>query len=287
MFSNAMLNAVTMLLFAGGPVQPPGGGADVGGFEIDASALENRPADTLPQQLLPASAFAVEAIWGGIVQSTELPGLVDAIGNREYFESPTWYLERNAVTGAILILRKPVPVDPQPQDENALRLDSLQRLSAWGLPATEVQRVLQRRVLVQHESDYLQQPTPPIIHRYKTFVFRGINGVPIEGSRAVLTHHRDGSFNRALINWPPLAPTGHKLRSDLTVTEITARAIAALRRAGEREGEATLTWCYRPTELDDGSIALELVVNARMPATHYEDGTSEEPRVITVKIDAY
>lgn len=287
MFANAMINAVTILLFAGGPVQPPGGESDVGGFDIDASALANRPADTLPQQRLPAGAFAIEAIWGGLVQSSEQPGMVDAINDREYYESPTWYLERNELTGAVLVLRKPVPVDPQPQDENELRLDSLQRLSAWGLPATEVQRVLQRRVLVQHESDNSQPPTPPAIHRYKTFVFRGINGVPIEGSRAVLTHHRDGSFNRALINWPPLAPTGHKLRSDLTVQEIAARAIAALRRAGEREGQATLTWNYLPTELEDGSIVLELVVNARMPATHYEGGTSEEPRVITVKIDAY
>jgi len=125
----------------------------------------------------------------------------------------------------------------------------------------------------------------PKIHRYKTFVLRGINGIPIQGNRAVITHQLDGSFQRALVKWPPLAAAGHKLATTLTVAEIEQRAAAALRDAGESSGAVPLRWKYVPTLLDSGEITLELVASARVKSKQHEKFT-EEPREIDVPVDA-
>ena len=95
----------------------------------------------------------------------------------------------------------------------------------------------------------------PSVHRNKTFVLRGFNGVPVQGHRAVVTHSPDGVIHRALVRWPALAPSGHALRTSLTTAQISLRAIQAL----EAEGE--------PAPLLMWALAEELAVLRDMPQT--------------------
>ncbi len=255
-----------------------------GDFTMQIAGIVERPASALPAsgvtpQSFTASVFALE-----LMNVSEPFVLIEGLLTRKFYESANWYLEIDALDGSVLALRKPTTVDPSPQDENAIREESEMRMMSWGVSPQEVIRVLQRRTMWQHEND--QGASAPQLHRYKTFFIRGINGVEIEGNRAVLTYHRDGSFHRALLHWPPLATAGHRLRSDLPIAEIVERVQLELMQAGEFEGDVELGWKYVPKQMSNGAIALELVVSAKLAGVSHAEH-DEEPRVFNVSIDAY
>lgn len=104
----------------------------------------------------------------------------------------------------------------------ALQRSATARLGAWGVPTSEIGRVLQRRTLAQ-DADGTRLAAERV-HRYKTFVFRAINGVPVEGHSAVVTHGLDGALVRAFVKWPPFAASGHLLHSRVSTTDIQERA---------------------------------------------------------------
>jgi hypothetical protein len=256
-------------------------------LEIDSSAIAVAPDAALPARPLPSEAFRPGHVVRTLIRTDErfAAGPV-RVGSRERFRSPSWSLEMDAPNGRILILKGTPAGPPEALDESRLRTLALMRLASFGIPPGEIGRVVQRRSMAQHQDGDSARPTPPELHRHKTFVFRGLGGVPVEGHRAVVSHGPDGSFHRALVTWPPLAGAGHALRTPLTVAEIEARAVAALARAGESAGLAHLRWKFRPTPGPGGEVVLRLMVGAHLGAVRAADGTTEEPREIDVDVDA-
>lgn len=256
------------------------------GFEFDASALQERPSGLQEVEALAGSAFAVDAIAESLLQAQASFESTKTVAGREFLQSDSWYLERNPGEGRILALRKPSAVKGAPQDPATLEASAVARLHAWGIPSIEMGIVLQRQLMGQdQELGEVEQPT---LYRHKTFVFRTFDGVRVEGNRAVVTNNPDGSLQRVMIHWPPLAPSGHQLRSVLTVSEIVERARAAVSREGASEGPVTLQWKYVPSTQEDGSITLKLMVSARIAAAENEQHEDvDEPRLVDVPVDAF
>lgn len=82
----------------------------------------------------------------------------------------------------------------------------------------------------------------PTVHRYKTLIQRALNGVRVEGHRAVVSPGTDGRFARVLVKWPPLAREGHQPRTPLTLAEVEQRALVALKAEGVTSGRVKLAW---------------------------------------------
>ncbi len=255
------------------------------GFQIDASALDKVPAARLPKTRLKAGAFSDSVVSTQLVDTGESFELVRGLNTRNRFESTSWFLETDEAQGRLLALRRTTGGKAFPQDEAKLRDASIQRLKAWGIGGGEVLRVLQRQLLKQGETDETLEESE--LHRYKTFVIRGLNGVAIDGHRAIVTYAPDGSFHRAYAHWPPLAAKGHRLRTDIEVDTVISRAIEAMRAEGEKDGRVSLSWKYVPTLQATGEVKLELVASARMDPVDYDDGTTEEPRVFGISVDAF
>jgi len=262
----------------------PGAAAEAAGsITIDSAGITARPAATLPAARLNASAYGEAAITARLMRSAEPLETVRTLGGREVRESPTWHLERDAATSQVLFVRRVAPGAPVARTDAQLQAASLQRLAEWGLPSSEVLRTLQRRAMRQSEEDGVRGA--PSVHRNKTFVLRGFNGVPVQGHRVVVTHSPDGVIHRALVRWPALAPSGHALRTSLTTAQISLRAIQALEAEGETTGRAVLRWKYVPTLNAAGQCVLTLRVGARMAAVAGPE-TTEEPREIDVDVSA-
>lgn len=253
------------------------------GFTFDTTGIARPPSGNIPTDALRLSAFDDAMIARGLIQTTEpfAPGM--RLSDISEQVSASWKFEKAPAEGALLVL-KTAPIGPAVTvDEAVLQRGATARLGSWGLPASETGRVLQRRSLSQDADGTALLAER--VHRYKTFVYRAINGVPVEGHRAVVTHGVDGSFVRAYIKWPALAASGHLLRSRLSVTEIQARAAAALRTEGETSGAVKLRYKYVPTTLTTGEVALTLKVGARLAPDRTATNNSEA-REVDVDVDA-
>lgn len=260
------------------------------GFQIDSTLLEPRPRRLLPQRPLTADSFRPLNVARSLVETQENFAADErSFATRQIETSPSWHLEIDATSGLLLVGRRDAAGRPQqplgqdPLQRDPFRLDALRRLGRWGIGADEIARSLQRPLMRQVEE--LGRLGEPVVHRHKTFVFRGIGGVPVEGHRAVITYRPDGAFQRALISWPPLAPAGHRLTSALAVGEIERRVRDTLRAAGETRGAVRLSWKYVPTLRADGTVTVELVVSARLAEVSHAD-LSEEARVFDIAVDA-
>lgn len=255
----------------------------LGGFTFDSRAISTPPPATLPAAPLPRTAFEDGEIIRSLIQTTEgfTPG--ERSGDVTEMDSASWMFQKLQSRGLLIVQRTVDPGPPVPQDDAVMQRLALGRLAAWGVPSQEIVRVLQRRGMQQDGDD--SGVSAPEVHRYKTFALRGINGVPIEGHRATLSHAVDGTFHRALVNWPPLAAAGHKLTTRLSVSEIEQRAARALTAEGETDGAVKLRWRYTAEPTVTGEAVLTLKVSARLGAVHNRE-YAEEPREITVAVDA-
>lgn len=254
------------------------------GFTFDSTELAQAPSGPLPTVLLPQTAFSDANLQRSLLQTTESFTVSGQLGSRAELDSPSWHLERDAQHGRVLVVRKHEGGAAVPQDEALLQRFSIDRLQRWGIPSGEVGPIRQVQLLAQGQDDTLLEA--PAVARYKTFVMRAINGIRVEGHRAVVTHALDGTFQRAVLKWPAIATSGHRLYTRLTPTEIESRATDALVRAGELGGPVRLSWKYVPTQLTTGQVSLTLVVSASMPSLTDADGTTEEPRVVDVDVSA-
>ncbi|RKG90310.1 hypothetical protein D7W82_04360 [Corallococcus sp. CA049B] len=253
------------------------------GFIFDSTALATPPTGGLPTTLLPRTAFDAAALQGSLVGTTEPFTQTDALGSRAELESQSWKLERDPSEGQVLVLNKVGSGPRTPQEPALLQRNALARLQRWGIPTAELGEVRQVKSFTQREENGVL--AAPTLHRHKTFVLRAINGIHVEGHRAVVSHGPDGSFQRALISWPALARSGHLLRTRLTTAQIEQRAREALQAEGETAGDVHLSWKYVPTQLSTGEWALTLQVSAEMPPVTGTTST-EEPRVIDVDVSA-
>ncbi len=249
------------------------------GFNFDSTALAETPPRTLPTGLLPVEAFSNEMIVRSLIQTTEPFAEGARLGATTEMVSPNWKFEKDTTQGAILVLKTTPSGAGEKQDEAVLQRRALSRIGSFGIGGVEIGRTLQRRSMQQPQDDTLGAPE---LHRYKTFVFRAINRIPVEGHRVVISHAPDGSFVRAFMKWPAIASSGHRLTTTLLAREIEERAVRALTAEGETKGNVRLSYKYVPTQLPSGEVALSLKVSARMDAA----GDAEEAREIDVDVDA-
>lgn len=260
-----------------------GAAALAGSITLDSTAIATAPPATLPAAPLSTGAFAEDTIKARLIRTAEAFQTIATVRSLEVRESTTWHLERDASAGRVLFVRRVTPGAAVALDDATLQQTSLQRLADWGLGGSEVLRALQRRSLVQDESSDAVGATR--LHRYKTFVIRGVNSVPVEGHRAVLTYSPDGVLHRALVLWPALAASGHQLRTTLTRAQIESRAITALQAEGVTEGSVTLRWKYVPTLNANGEAVLTLRVGARTRGAITND-MDAEAREVDVDVSA-
>jgi hypothetical protein len=263
---------------------PASSQAAVTSFQFDSKDLALRPTGGLPAERLPLSSFSQGHIAATLIGTQEVFQEVRFVDGRRYLESPTWHLEVDQLRGSVTVLRKVPGGQPAPQDESLLRSKALQRVQLWGIGSGELGPAHQRRLMKQDDNN--GDPGPLLLARYKTFILRTISGIPVEGHRAVVTHHLDGSFHRAYISWPALSASGHLLHSQLDIPTIEQRAAAALGAEGESSGLVKLRWKYVPTQLSNGEVALTLKVSARLGQETQLDTTTEEPREVLVDVDA-
>lgn len=239
-------------------------------------------APAIPAERLRPERFEAQAVGAGLLQVGEPLAQVGEMGGRRLLEADGWRVELDAAGSLLASRRLPTGEPAADLDESILKTDALARLRAWGVPPAEVGRVLQRRVMAQSQEDGVLQA--PALHAHKTFVFRAIQGIEVQGHRAVLSHAPDGTFERALVRWPALAEAGHALRTPLSVEAIEDRTRSALAREGLQGSKVNLRWKYLPEPGPTGEVTLKLVVGARGQILD-EDGTSE-PREVDVDVDA-
>jgi hypothetical protein len=276
------LAPLVALVGCGAPATSAAGSAALAGFQIGSEGLVTRPPATLPEARLPAGAFSGGAIAARLIATDEPFTTERTIGKRAIAGSTSWELEVDAGGGELLFVRRQPAGAGVALPESELQAAALARLASWGLGAPEILKVAQRRALMQSETD--AGVGAPEVHSYKTFVWRGVNGVPVEGHRAVVSHGRDGVLRRMLVHWPPLAASGHKLRTRLSLAQIEERARAALRAAGETTGRARLAWKYSPALTPSGEAMLTLKVGARIAGSGGEH--AGETREVDVSVDA-
>lgn len=257
----------------------------ISGFTLDTSAIGRAPEAAIPTERLTLSAFQDAAVTRSLLRTTERFSTVATLGRRVSQNSTSWHLEKDDTSGQIFAFHGTAEGSPVAIDEAVLQRDATALLTGWGVGAGETGRVVQRRLMVRAEEAGTESRAGTVF-RYKTFFFRGINGVPIEGHRAVITWARDASLRRVFLNWPPIASSGHRLRTALSTDEISRRAIDALRAAGESSGNVRLRWKYVPTLLTTGEVALTLTVSARLAESTDTDGTTEEAREVDVDVSA-
>ncbi|MCP3064015.1 hypothetical protein LXT21_35090 [Myxococcus sp. K38C18041901] len=252
-------------------------------FSFDSTGLATPPSGGIPTQLLPASAFNEAIVQRGLIGTTEPFTVAEELGARRDLESQTWRYERDSSSGRVLVVNKVESGPATPQEPGVLQRNAVARLQRWGVPSAEIGEIRQVQSFLQNEE--VGEVAPAELHRYKTFVLRAINGIRVQGHRAVVTHGVDGGFQRALIRWPALAREGHLLRTRLSTTEIERKATEALVAEGLTTGRVRLNWKYVPRQLTDGTWALTLQVNASLPSITTDTHT-EEPRVIDVDVNA-
>jgi len=250
-------------------------------FVFDSTRIATPPTGGLPTTLLSRTAFDDSLLQGALIGTTEAFTDVEAVGTRRDRQSRTWTLESDSSEGHVVVMNNLGGGPATPQEPAVLQRTAVARLLRWGIPSAEMGPVYQVRSYVQDREDGVV--SAPSVHRHKTFVMRAINGIRVEGHRAVVSHGVDGSFQRAFIAWPPLARTGHLLRTRLSTADIEQRAREALRAEGERSGNVRLFWKYAPTQVSTGEWGLTLEVGAAMDSVTGENGT-EEPRIIDVDV---
>ena len=281
----ALARAAIAPVFAAQPVLPePVDPADTPtAYEFELSRVMLQPQATLPSQIMSVESFGDGSVLPSLLGTNEALTTIALTGQRERLESQNWFLSVDTSAGSILATRKPHMVVPARQDPAALASDALTRLAQFGVPSEEFLDVLPRELKRQVQSKRGNEPAEVI--RYKTFVLRGINGIPVQGHRAVITHHLDGSLQKALVKWPPLARSGHLLSTDLSMDQLMVRTARVLRSKGIPSGPVALRWKYVPTQLDSGEVTLELVAAARV-AGGQQGMFNEEPQEIDVHVDA-
>lgn len=261
-------------------------------YSIDASGLKRRPTSLLPAKRLRAAAFSQASIARALGPGARSAKPETRIGeSRVRTEAQDWIIERDPKLGAIMTLRQPgsQALKQAPRrtvgESKVVSLAHAQ-LTRFGIPDDERGQTAVRELMAQDRSSDGGMTTARL-HAYKTFVPREVNGVRVQGHRAVITHSPGGTMKRALIHWPAVSKSGHRLSTRLSTREITARAQARLAREQVPEGSSVrLHWKYVPEPQRDGSVTLKLVAAARVTPATRSKGGGGEPLEFDIPVDA-
>ncbi|MFN3197633.1 MAG: hypothetical protein ACE366_04285 [Bradymonadia bacterium] len=234
---------------------------------LDVSALEAvQPPKAIPKEIKPLDLSP---------QAISL-----ALGEGEMFDlvemTPTWmetrspsftygfnphrqlmiFMEREDADRAGHALQKP--------KLSMFQGDAMDHLSLLGVTEAEVLSAEPRRLMSASRS--MDEPTKEAqieVHAYKTFVDRGIGGVPVLEHRLVVTHGTDGRLRKVMGRWGRLAEEGHRLSTTMSTEEI-ARFVARRIATGEPnfQGKIPLEFVYVPVSDGKGAVQLQLKVQA-------------------------
>lgn len=247
---------------------------------FDTTLVDTHPTAGLPAAPLGVAAFSMANVQRTLVQTSDTFTATLRANSRIGYDSPSWHAEIDPSRGQVVAVTQLAPGAPVAQSDRQLQVLAQQRLAAFGITGEEVLTTWQRRSVANDEQDGVV--AAPELDGYKTFAIRGINRVRVRGHRAVVTFGADGAFRRALVKWPALAASGHKLRTPLVTADIVALATRALAAQGITTGAITLDWLYVPAALRTGEVTLTLKAVANVPY----DADLGEARQIEIDVSA-
>jgi len=276
---------------SGPPVTPvPPGESE---YRFDTSKLTAPPPDRLPSPLLTRSAFEEANITQAFAEKLPSTSKPMQLGpSRIVVLSDEWRIEREPEEGEPGRVTDATPPQYRPRenklDEAKAKSMALERLTRFGVPAGEIGQIASLELVSQDLDGDSLRPEDVELISYKTLVYRAINGVPVQGHRAVVTYWPDGSLKRTLAHWPAIASRGNQLSTKRSVAEITGRATSVLAREGVARGSrASLRWKYVPVKQENGEVTLRLVAAARVPVQEeLAAGAFAEPREFEVPVDS-
>lgn len=202
-------------------------------------------------------------------------------------ESARVVVEADPAEGRFLVLYKDEALAAEPPasrvEDAALEARSRELLRGLGVPEAELGRVTQTAVLAESAGEN-GAPGAPVVHSYKTFVERSVNGVVVLGSRFVLSYDTAGRLRRVLGTWPTLASTGHQAGTSLPLATVEARVTDRLASSGLSGRAVRTRYVYVPVANADGTVALQLHAEARVPADR-SGGRASSPQAVLVALD--
>ena len=256
----------------------------VSSVQLDASAIAQTPAATIPQGTVGAAALKPQSVVGAFFGQGEALVAGAPTGSATPYDSAHVHGEVVAARGLFAFgVNESVTTAP-PSLQGGLDAVVLSRstavLTQLGIVAQELAPGLATRRLMAQEEDGTSIKILGV-ERYKVFANRAINGVPVMGQRLVFTFDPNGIPTRVYGDWSALSASGHLLRPGKTTAQVVAAAGAALAKVGVSTGAAKLEWRYLPT-VSQGVTTLKLVALAKVT----QSGAAE-PHVEVVDVGAY
>lgn len=252
---------------------------------LDITALTPIPPGGIPTPRTPLSAFTIANTAQQLLTTDESFTMLPAPAPGDVIaESTGWAIHQRG--GALVAIATTPSGPPIAVSPPALLADARARLAAFGLADGEIGAIHQSELRWQ---DRDANRTLGAVQGgvWKTFVERTVLGVPIAGHRAVITHGVDGELRKALVIWPALAASGHRLHTTDTVAQIKSNAVAALDASNLPPSTAILAWSYVAAAQPSGEVTLTLVVTADVPASSLEsDEIQELGEQVTVAVTA-
>lgn len=242
----------------------------------------------------PATLFNPQAgLTNGNVASTQLGGqaltFMGLLGaGTERLQSTSFRVMRRLSEGDLQIVTREeqwtAPVEnPQIQPDD-LKSAAIARLSALGIPASEMLVVRQKKAKMIHSEDKVRR-----LHSHITFFERGFNGIPVRGSHGSVIFDRAGNFHKLLLHWRPVAPdaTGNQWSTSMTPAQIIARATQEIEARGLSDRDVKLRYAYAPkTENNDGTTTFALRCMAQVAGLLQTDlRGSDRPEEIEIPLD--
>ena len=247
----------------------------------------------------------IEALESGLTHGLQAHILGDVFGDEELVERDTHPEYRVLESGQMRILMDPASgrvhlrskrslSDAGPArelDRGALQGEALSILERLGADSREFAEVEHRTLKrdVRDDDDILR--TELLAH--VTFVGRQIGGVPVVGSRMVVTHDREGNLMKVMGWWPRVREETSRLGLDMEEDEAQARIAEEVRfheerlrdSAGRGNAHRVLTRpVLMPEEQPDGTVSLNLQVEMLVEPAQQSQVEDFKPLQIRVDI---
>lgn len=162
-----------------------------------------------------------------------------------------------------VIPRKPLAVTG---GDSAVLLDARNRLKSLGFATAETSGAFVRHLKRFSHPVGSNEERVQVVST-KVFVDRTLGGIEVNGSRAVLTYDATGSFRRVIGRWPTLAASGHRLKTTLSIAQISdavAKQLASMPSISSPTQPIPLRSLYTANPQPDGKVVLQLSVEATL-----------------------